>query len=426
MMTDRPASRRYPTTLLRPLLSLSLTLGLIAPAAADWAGFRGPHGLGVSGERGLPVKWTDTDNVAWKVKLPGPGSSSPVTVGDRIFLTCFSTGDGPKPRRVLLALDRKTGKMIWEKEVPPGPADAPYQGRIQDHGYASSTPATDGERLYAFFGTAGVFAYDLDGNQLWQAGVGTRTHQWGSASSPVLAGNLVIVNAAVEGGALVAFDKLTGKEAWRTPGLRQTWCTPALVDVPGGKRELVVSMQRAVVGYDPGTGKELWRCEGIDDYVCPSVVAQDGVVYAIGGRRSAAVAVRAGGRGDVTSTHRLWTQRVGSNVPSPVVHDGHLYWVNHQGMAYCLKADTGETVYQERVPGAGQVYASAVAADGKLYAVTRNSGTFVLAAKPKFEVLARNQLGADRSVCNASPAVDGGQLLLRSDQTLYCIGRPSS
>ncbi len=433
-MTDRQDRRPHgPTcTPLRALLGLTTTLALLSPAAADWTGFRGPKNLGVSDETGLPVRWSESENVVWKTKLPGPGSSIPITHGDRIFLTCYTgygtdqdgSGDPAQLRRHLLALDRTGGKILWQKEVPARQPEAPFRGQIALHGYASSTPATDGERLYVFFGKSGVFAYALDGQQLWQADVGSGTDVWGSASSPVLYKNLVVVNAGVESGSLVALDKQTGTPVWKTPGVKRAWGTPVLVDVPGGQPELVMNLPKTVAGYDPDTGKPLWTCQGIDDgYICTSVVAKDGVVYAIGGRNNTAVAVKAGGRGDVTKTHRLWTQKAGANVPSPVLYEGHLYWVNDRGVANCLKADTGEIVYQERLPGTAQSYASPLEADGKLYVVSRQSGTYVLAARPKFELIARDQFADDPSVCNASPAVDRGQLLLRSNEYLYCIGK---
>jgi outer membrane protein assembly factor BamB len=404
-----------------------------APAAADWPGFRGPHELGISTDRGLPVTWAAGDNVAWKAPLPGPGSSSPITHGGRVFVTCYAgygTGkpgdDDPKNlRRIVLAFDRKGGKLLWQKDVPAKQPVTRYKGFITQHGYASSTPATDGERLYVFFGTSGVFAYDFDGKELWHADVGSKIHQWSSASSPTLYKDLVLLNAGVESGALVALDKNTGKEVWRTPGIRQSWCTPVLVEVPGAKTEVVMNLPGSVVGYDPDTGKELWRCQGIDDgYVCPSAVAKDGIVYVIGGRRKIrSLAVKAGGRGDVTESHRLWTQKAGANVPSAVLYEGHLYWVNDQGQANCLKADNGAIVYQERLQGKGQAYASPVEADSRLYVVTRQGGTYVLAARPKFAQLAHDQFADDTSICNASPAVDHGQLLLRSGQYLYCIAK---
>ena len=206
--------------------------------------------------------------------------------------------------------------------------------------------------------------------------------------------------------------------------------TPVLVDVPGGGTELVVSMpgkpEGSIVGYDPKTGNELWRCRGIPDtgYVCPSVVADNGVIYAIGGRKNTALAVRAGGRGDVTDSHVLWRTAKGSNVTSPVYYQGHLYFIHEkQGLAYCLDAKTGDSVYAERLdPRPGIVYSSLTVADGKLYAVSQHNGTFVLAAEPKFKLLAHNMLGDDDSRANASLAVHNGQLLLRNDRYIYCIG----
>ena len=188
-----------------------------------------------------------------------------------------------------------------------------------------------------------------------------------------------------------------------------------------GKHELAVSVKGWILGFDPGTGKELWRCEGIPDYICPSIVSHQGVLYALGGRSSKAIAVRSGGRGDVTATHKLWQADVGANVASPVIHDGHLYWVSDRNrQAYCVSLADGSVKYAERFPA--QPYASALLADGKIYIVTRNGGTLVLAPKPSYEQLAHNKL-ADRSTFNASPIVCNGNLILRSDQNLYCIAK---
>jgi outer membrane protein assembly factor BamB len=411
-----------------PVLVLVLAFG---PARADWPGFRGPQGSAVSDEKGLPTKWSGTENLVWKIKLPGPGGSSAITLGDRVFVTCYtgygipgnSGGSQDQLRRHVLCLDRKTGRTRWDKVVEAKLPETGYRSFITQHGYASSTPATDGERLYVFFGKSGVLAFDLDGKQLWQTSVGTGTHGWGSGSSPVLYKDLVIINAGVESNALVALNKRTGSEVWKAPGIRRSWSTPLLVDVGGGKQELVISMEGTILGFNPGTGKELWKCEGINDYVCPSVAAKDGVVYAIGGRQAEALAVRAGGRGNVTKTHLVWEKNIGSNVTSPLVYGDHLYWVSDRGMAYCVKAKTGEQVYAERLPGNAQVYASAVAGDGTIYVVTRQKGTFVLPAKPKFEVLAHNTFEGDKSIFNASPAISDGRLYLRSNEFLYCVGK---
>jgi outer membrane protein assembly factor BamB len=421
---------------MRRRFCLSFFVGLVlipAAPAVDWMQFRGPGGQGVSDDKGLPTKWSETENILWKTKLPGPGSSSPITVGDTIFLTCYSgyaestsdPGDQKNLMRHLVCLDRETGAIRWSKDFKPELPESAYRsGNDGQHGYASSTPASDGKSLFVFFGKSGVFCFDLSGNQRWSRSVGKGTTGWGSATSPVLINDLVIVNASVECGALVALNKSDGSEAWRLPGTARAWSSPMLVDVPGGKPELVLNLagnSSKIVGIDPGTGKKLWSCEGNNDgYVCASVVSHDGVVYAIAGRASRSVAVKAGGTGEVKE---LWTSRNDSRVNSPIYHEGYLYWLNEQrGAAMCVEAATGKPVYAQRIPGIGRAYASGVYADGKIYYVTDNATTLVIAAKPKFELIATNKL-ADTSRTNASPVVDHGRLLIRTDQHLYCVGK---
>jgi outer membrane protein assembly factor BamB len=236
---------------------------------------------------------------------------------------------------------------------------------------------------------------------------------------------LVFINASVESESLVALDRRTGAEKWRAGGIKEAWNTPLVVKTKSGDDELVVAVPRKVLAFDPATGKQLWSCDtDISWYMVPCAVAADGVVYVLGGRSgTASLAVRAGGRGDVTRTHRLWTSNKGSNVTSPVYRDGHLYWVHEKlGIAYCARADTGELLYERRLNRAGQVYASTLLADGRLYHLSRSGRMFVLAAKPEFELLATNEL-RDGSLFNASPAVTGNRILLRSDKYLYCVGK---
>jgi hypothetical protein len=386
--------------------------------------------MGVSEAANLPVTWSAQENVAWKTPLPGPGSSSPIIVGGRVFLTCYTGynvpgqpgGSPDQLARHVVAVDAGNGAIVWSKSFP---AKLPEQPRIrEDHGYASSTMAADAERVYAFFGKSGVVALDHDGKELWQADVGSGLNGWGSAASPVVYGDLLIVNASVESESLVALDRRTGKEVWRAGGVKDAWNVPLVVPRPGGKDELVVAMFRKVLGFDPKTGERLWSCDtGIDWYMVPSLVAQDDVAYCIGGRTGGALAVRLGGRGDVTQTHRVWTGRRGSNVSSPVYHEGHLYWMHeNQETAYCAEAKTGRIVYEERVPRAGQVYAPALLAGGKVYYVTRTGETIVVAAAPRFEQLARNSL-RDGGTFNAGPAVSGSRMYVRSDKALYCLER---
>lgn len=417
--------------------ALSLTLAAASLASAgDWPRFRGPNGSALSKDAATPLRWSESENIVWRTELPGPGTSSPITTGGKVFVTSW-TGYGADPgttdpkdlARVLVCLDEHSGKILWQKEVKTDVAEDRYDGFLRDHGYASNTPVTDGERVYVLFGKSGLVAFDLAGNKLWQKPVGTDPHPmgWGSAASPIVYKNLVIVNAAAAGRALYAFDGKTGKQVWKNPAdsLTGCWGTPILVDVEGGKQELAISVPFEVWGLDPDTGDFLWFSEGVQTMAaCTSLIARDGIVYSVAGGPGAngAAAIRAGGRDDVTKTHRLWSKNFGSYVPSAVLVGDHLYWVNNDGVAFCVNRETGEQVYSKRVPDGGQFYASITAAGDKLYAVSRKNGTFVLAARPDFEVLAHNTLDSDAGMCNASPAVSDGRLLLRSNKYLYCIG----
>jgi outer membrane protein assembly factor BamB len=410
------------------LLSLPLLLLASAPLIADdWPQFRGPGGLGRSSATNVPTEWSDDKNLLWKAKLPGRGASSPIVVGDKIYVTCWS---GPVTKKSTAGLTRhvlcfdRAGKQLWQRDFPAPAKDYPHKGFTALHGYASATPVSDGKRLFVFFGAAGVFAFDLAGNQLWHVSVGSKTNEWGSGASPVLLQNLVILNAAVESDEVVALDQSSGKKVWaqQVKG-DESWSTPLLVPV-ANKTELVVGADKRILGLDALTGELLWTCRGIDDYVCPSAVADQGIVYAIGGLTApGAIAVRAGGRGDVTDSHRLWAITKGSNVSSPVAYDGHLYWAHDaKGVVYCADAKAGKIVYQNRLsPSAGRVYASATLADGKIYYVSRSNGVYVLQAGPQFKLLAHNQFASDPSVFNASPAIADGRIYLRSDEALYCV-----
>jgi len=328
--------------------------------------------------------------------------------------------------RHVLCLDRRNGKVLWDKTVTLQRREDPYRGHLADHGYATSTPVTDGRNVYVFFGKNGVLAFNNEGKQLWRTDVGSGSAiaGWGSGSSPILYKNFVIVNANAESEALIALDKETGKEVWRAPssGVRGSWSTPILVDLPGGRKDLVFSVPDEIWGLNPDTGKLRWYAEALPGgALCTSLVADGGVVYAVAGRRNASAAVRAGGKGDVTKSHVLWKGSLGSYVTSPVVKDGYLYWVSDRGIACCIKTDSGETVYRERLRGR-RFYASVVLADGKLFAVSRTNGTFVLKAGPKFKLLAQSRFANDDSVFNAGPAISDGQILIRSDRYLYSIG----
>ncbi len=411
----------------------TVTCLLLIVGGANWPQFRGPGARGVSDEKDLPATWSDEENVAWKTPLPGYGASSPITWDGKIFLTAYS-GCGPQEakdgepadlKRRIICLDGAMGRVLWDTQIDSAAGDKAYSGFVALHGYASHTPVTDGRRVYAYFGKTGAVAVDIDdGKVLWQADCGDGTHGFGTGASPVLYGDTLIVNACVESRKLIALNKDTGKEVWRGGNISAAWNTPLLV-AAGDKQELVVSMKNRIVAYDPDTGTDLWHCDGIKDYVCPSVVAHEGVIYAIGGRGRVGLAVRAGGKGDVTETRRLYELGRGSNVSSPVYHEGRLYWAHDSsGICYCASAETGEMIYEERLrPSPGRIYASPLVADGKIYYVSREKGAYVLAAGDEFKLLEHNTFDSDSSIFNASPVVLDGKLLLRSNKNLYCVGK---
>ena len=359
----------------------------------------------------------------------GAGHVQPIVVGKRVYLTCY-TGYGQdgikddndnmdKLMRHVVCVERGSGNIVWTKDFKPLLPESRYVGDHNTrHGYASSTLTSDGKRLYAFFGKSGVYCLDLDGNEIWHATVGKNAHGWGSSNSPVLYQDLVIVNASIESNSLVGLDKNTGKEVWQTKGINSSWNTPVLVDVPGGGTELVVNESSAVIGFDPASGKELWRVGGFNGYVCPSVVADKGVVYVL---RGGVLAIKAGGRGDVAQSHVLWRGNGSSVVTSPVYHDGRLYWAG--GTFNCLDAATGKDIYRSRISTGGEFYASPLVADGKVYCVSRFTGTFVFADDPKFKELAHSKFADDESRTNACPIAHEGCLLRRTDKSLVCIGK---
>jgi outer membrane protein assembly factor BamB len=413
------------------ILSIAGMIGGPAVSSAqkngDWPQFRGPGGQGLAGNAQLPTKWSKDQNIVWKVSLPGPGASSPVVFGERIYLTCYTgfgvqgaAGGMERLERQLFCLDRD-GKMVWQMGMK---AKLPEAETIREgHGYATSTPAVDKDHIYIFFGKTGAFAFTHDGKQVWEADLGSQINGWGSANSPLLHGDLVIVNASIESESLVALDRATGKEKWRVKGIRESWNMPIIVD-SGSQKELVVATAGKVLGINPNTGEQLWSCAtDIGWYMVPGLVASDGVVFCVGGRSNQGLAVKVGGSGDVTRTNRIWTINRGTNVPSPVYHDGHVYWMNdNSGNAYCAELKTGKIVYDERLERANQVYASPILASGRIYYLDRGGKTYVVAAKPTLDVLATNDLRERGDVFNASPAVWGDRLLIRSNKYLFCIG----
>lgn len=397
----------------------------------EWWRFRGPNGSAWIKDGEAPEQWSDTDNLAWKTTLPGPGSSSAIVVKDRIFLTCFTGhhpgGDVSQLQRHLICLAFDNGEILWQRSIPADSQEDRYMGQLRQHGYATSTPASDGHRVYVFFGKSGVVAYDLDGEQLWRSSVGTGSAKmrWGSGSSPIVYENLVIINAAAESRSIVALDKLTGKEVWRmeAPALYGSWATPVLVETADKQQvELVLSAPYEVWGFNPRNGDFLWYAPGIqDETVCGSLITHGDVVYAIGGRAGSATAIRAGGKDDVEKTHVLWKSQVSSYVPSPVLAGDRIYCVNERGILACISVTDGTILFQRRLDNARNIYASPLVVGRRLYVVTRTDGTHVLSTEGQAPTLAINHL-SDSTDFNASPVYAQRRLLLRSQQTLYCVG----
>jgi outer membrane protein assembly factor BamB len=353
------SSRRFGHSLPNVLAVLALvSLGSIAAStalhAANWSRFRGENGSGVSADSApVPTEWSETKNLKWSVDLPGLGVSCPIVVGDRVYVTCW-TGDGPENlKRHLQCYDRASGDLKWSKEVAPAAPDEPNRGMFQQTGYTAHTPVSDGERIYCFFGVTGVLAFDLDGNVVWgpvSVGTGFDNRGWGTASSPVLYKNLVIITAAPESHSMVALDKTDGHEVWKqeADGLSGLWGTPVLMDTEGGTQELVLAVPGELWGVNPDSGKLRWHAAtGNGDSMCSSAIVADGIAYVVGERGAQTVAIRGGGEGDVSESHLVWnsgefTGRIGS----PVIDQGLLYWVAN-GELNCVDAKTGERVYKE-------------------------------------------------------------------------------
>lgn len=414
------------------------TVTLQAATSTDWPRFLGPTGAAIVSESKVPLKWSDSENIVWKAEMPGPGSSSPIVFGDKVFITCWTgygdkegASDMSKLMRHLLCLNRADGKVLWDAKVASTVEEDPWRGYITEHGYATHTPVTDGERVYVFFGKSGAQAFDMAGKQLWQTSCGTSSGRmrWGSAASPVLVGDVLVVNASDESQAIIGLDKATGKVRWKAEGqFGMAYGTPNLYSHDGAT-DLVVAVPQELWGLNPETGKLRWYAvHGLSGNVSPSLVPGGDTAYIFGGFPSTrSVAVKLGGKGDTTANAILWDSNTSSYVPTPILKDGHLYVVNDQGFAICIDAKTGEDVYRERVligarGGGKPFYASPVLIGDKLVCVSRRDGAFIIAAKPKFELIGSNVFALDKSQFHGTPAVSGDQLFLRSDKAVYCIG----
>jgi outer membrane protein assembly factor BamB len=412
------------TSCLRALVLLLACAGLAA--AGNWPAWRGPDGNGVCAEKDVPLEWSTTKNVRWKTPLPDAGNSTPVIWGRRVFLTqAIDKGT----RRAVLCFDRADGKLLWQKETEYKEKEPTHQ----TNPYCSASPVTDGERVIASLGSAGMVCYDFSGKELWRKDLGKLEHIWGNASSPVLYGDLCILWCGPgERQFLLAVNKRDGQTVWQhdESGGKVgedkkgetwvgSWSTPLLARV-GDHDELVLGVPYKVKGFDPKTGEELWSCDGMGPLVYTSpVISADGIVVVMSGFHGPALAVRAGGKGDVTKTHRLWhhTQQIPQRIGSPVIVGEHAYILTDSGLAQCLEVKTGADLWKKERAG-GSAWGSMVAAAGRLYVTGQEGTTHVFAAKSQFEELATNPLGEQT---RASIAVADGEVFLRTYKHLWCI-----
>jgi outer membrane protein assembly factor BamB len=390
-----------------------------------WSFWRGPSGQGVVEGKGYPATWSDTENIVWRVQVPGRGHSSPIVWADRIFLTT-AAADGSS--RSVLCYRRTDGKLLWERTVPEAPAEKLYA----KNSYASSSPTTDGRLVYAYFGNAGVVAVDFNGNIAWHTGFGTVSLYHGPGGSPLLyKDNLILFqeqrlmdrNATTAPGFMVALDKKTGRELWRQNRSPQPgWGTPIAIQV-GDHVEIIVSSSRRIEAFDPGTGTLLWYSAGNTFEVIPTPVVGHGMVYCSSGRAGPTFAVRPGGSGDVTASHIVWSTPKGSSfVPSPLLLGDYLYTVNDMiGVVSCHHAKTGELVGQLRLGEAKRegFSASPVAVGGKIFFTNDDGETFVLNPAPDFRLLHVNRLNEQTL---ASPALVDGRWYVRTAGHLLAIG----
>lgn len=392
-------------------------------AEQNWPQFGGPKGDFQSTDMALPTKWTAGD-ILWKTDLGGVGQSSPCVWGDRIYLTTSEEVDG-KVARHLLALNRADGKIVWKKLAAMGPGEDLHKMNT----WATPTCATDGETIVAFFGPGGLHGFDNDGNKLWSVEELVKPiGEWGYAGSPILIGDLAIQNCDAEGDSfLLAVDKKSGEKKWRT-ARRATpkggWSTPLLIDT-GERKELVLNGEFGVDAYDPATGESLWFCEGFNGRGEPVPVYTHGVLVTVNGKTPGDVyAIRPGGSGDVTKSHMAWhTPRTGNrDIPSPVAVGDYVFVVSMTGVASMYDAVTGKEVWRERI--GGNYSGSPFVANGLIYLLAEEGVTLVIRPGEKLDVVAKNALGSDvDEIFRASPTPSRGQLLLRSQSALYCVGQ---
>jgi outer membrane protein assembly factor BamB len=442
---SREPSKLNFTNNMNPPIRFSILawLLLLAPCSlplarsANWPSWRGPTNDGVTEETDLPLEWSATSHVQWKVPLPDRGNSTPVIWGDKLFLT-QATDEGK--HRDLICFDKKTGKQLWKSGITCNDHEPTHATNPS----CSASPATDGERVVVSFGSE-VHGYDMNGKEQWhRSDLGKQRHIWGNASSPVLAGDRVFFNFGPgEKTVLYCFDKKTGQTLWQhdEPGGASgegggsggkgggsnwtgSWSDPLLRKV-GEQYELIMTYPGHACAFDPMKGKELWTCDGLTKLVYNSPLFADGVVIAMCGYGGSALAVKAGGHGDVTDSNRVWhLPKVAQRIGSGVVYQGHHFILTDGGIAECRDLKDGSLVWSERCKGPGataQNWSSLVRSGDKLYAVNQGGDAFVFCANPaKFELLATNSIG-EKVI--GSIAVSDGLLFIRSHQHLWCIGK---
>lgn len=429
-MNDDPRNSMKPlaptpsTRFLRFLVaSFALLLGLPGlPGEENWPQFRGPTGRGHSTDAEVPLKW-DQDSVIWKTTLEGQGQSSPVNWGDRLFLTSASE-DGRE--RYLFCLDRKDGRLLWERTIPCPSPENPHKM----NSYATPTCATNGEQVVAFFGPAGLHCFSLDGQKQWSRKLGAFPGPWGVAASPLILDDLVIQNCDAEGtSSLIALDLKSGESVWHTEREakpRGGWSTPILIE-SGQNKELVLNGELGVRGYHPETGKELWFCKAFNGRGSPVPDFADGLLHVVSGKPGDTYAVRPGGRGNVTQSHMAWhtPRRGGRDLPSPAVVDGFVLVVSMSGKASCYDAQTGEVHWEEKLGVKGEFAAAPLVVKGHVLLQNVYGGeTLVIKPGKTMKIVARNSLGAPKSeMFRATLAPIQGQIFARSLTTVYCLGK---
>ena len=417
---------------------LTASAASLADPAAElyWPQWRGPLSTGEAPRANPPLTWSETNNVRWKTMIPGEGDSTPIVWGDRVFLQAAipSETNAAAPQApteiyqfVVLCLDCASGQILWQRVAR---QEVPHEGRQENNTFASASPVTDGKRLLAYFGSRGLHCYDFEGNLKWEKDFGKMKTKmgFGEGASPALWGDTVVVNWDQEGANfIVALDAASGRELWRTARDEGTgWSTPLIVE-SGGQRQVIVNATKKVRSYNLATGKELWSCSGQTVNAIPSPVAAGGVVYVTSGFRGSALqAIRLGREGDLTGTDAIiWSHsRDTPYVPSPLLADNFLYVISgNDAIVSCFDSGSGQAYFEhERLEEIHGVYASPVAARDRVYVLSREGACVVLKKGPKPEVLAVNKVADDHS--DASLALTGKDLFLRTRHSLYCLTQP--